>query len=330
MDAKLLQQARDYALKGRGSGYVTRQGKLVLAWGDAQAKYDLKSTTKSFGATALGLAVGDGKIALADLASRHHPEVAKAAATQPGWGGKIAIFHLATQTAGFEKPGGYSKIVFEPGTKWMYSDCGPNWLAECVTLAYKRDVAELMFERVFTPIGIARSDLSWRGNAYRPGKISGIPRREFGSGISANVDAMARLGLMYLRNGRWQDKQIIPADFVQKARTTPAAIKGLPVAGDQKYAGASNHYGLLWWNNNDATLKNVPTDAYWTWGLGDSFVFVIPSLDLVVARAGKAWPDAPGGHYAKIAPFLDPIVASIKTPATSRPDRDRPPSGSGR
>ena len=312
MDEARLREARDYALKGDGSGLIVRHGRLVFAWGDPKVKYDLKSTAKSFGATALGLAIGDGRIALADLAGKHHPQIAKAAAAHAGWGEKITIFHLATQTAGFEKPGDSSRLLFEPGTKWAYSDSGPNWLAECITLAYRRDVAELMFERVFTPLGIQRSDLTWRNNAYRPAKIDDLPRREFGSGISAHVDAMARFGLMYLRGGRWQDRQIIPKDFVEQARTTPAAVKGLPTVGDSKYAGASNHYGLLWWNNNDGTLANVPRDAYWSWGLYESLIVVIPSLDLVVARVGNAWPEAAGGHYAKMAPFLEPIVASVK------------------
>ena len=47
-----LAEARDYARTGGGSGCITRGGKLVLAWGDQKPRYDLKSTTKSFGATA--------------------------------------------------------------------------------------------------------------------------------------------------------------------------------------------------------------------------------------------------------------------------------------
>ncbi|MCA8997352.1 MAG: hypothetical protein KDA80_10200 [Planctomycetaceae bacterium] len=58
-----LNEAREYALAGGGSGYITRNGKLVLSRGNPQKRYDLKSTTKSFGATALGLTVLDGKIA---------------------------------------------------------------------------------------------------------------------------------------------------------------------------------------------------------------------------------------------------------------------------
>lgn len=61
LDEKHLVAARDYALTGEGSGYVTRAGKLVLSWGDPKKIYDLKSTTKSFGAAALGLAITDGR-----------------------------------------------------------------------------------------------------------------------------------------------------------------------------------------------------------------------------------------------------------------------------
>jgi len=323
MDVGLLEKARDYALKGQGSGIIVRHGRLVFAWGDPKVKYDLKSTTKSFGATALGLAIGDGKIALEDLAGKHHPQIAKAVAPQAGWAEKITIFHLATQTAGFEKPGGSSRLLFEPGTKWAYSDSGPNWLAECVTLVYKRDVADLLFERVFTPIGITKSDLTWRRNAYRPAKIDGIPRREFGSGVSANVNAMARIGLLYLHDGRWRGKQLIPASFVAAARATPEAVRGLPVVLPKQYGRASDHYGLLWWNNSDGALAKVPRDAYWSWGLYESLIVVIPSIDLVVARAGKSFLGKWKRPYDRLAPFFEPIVAAVKdrkttgTPQTS-------------
>ena len=315
LDAVRLNEARDYALTGDGSGYITRGAKLVMAWGDLKKRYDLKSTTKSFGATALGVAILDGKIALTDKVTKHHPHFGTPpdSNTNTGWIDKIAILHLATQTAGFEKPGGYTKLIFAPGTKWSYSDGGPNWLAECVTLVYKKDVDKLMFDRVFTPLGITRNDLTWRKNSYREKEIEGIPRREFGSGISANVDAMARLGLLYLRGGMWNGKRILPEDFVNQAGTTVPAVVGLPEVDRKNYGNASDHYGLLWWNNADGTLKDVPRDAYWTWGLYDSLIVVIPSLDIVAARAGKSWKRNSGDdHYAVLDPFLGPIAAAAR------------------
>ena len=318
-----LIQARDYALSSGGSGLVTRHGKVVLSWGDTKKTYDLKSTSKSIGVTALGLAIADGKLRLNDQARDHHPILGM----QPekdrriDWLNEITIIHLATQTAGFAKPGGYEPLLFRPGTKWHYSDCGPNWLAECVTRVYQRDVEELLFERVFTPIGITNNDLRWRSHAYRPKQLDGVMSREFGSGVHANVEAMARIGYLYLRRGRWRDQQLVPADFIDRARTTVPQVVGLPehpatgtngAQWSDRYGNASDHYGLLWWNNADGTLENVPRDAYWSWGLYDSLIVVIPSLDIVAARVGKSWNrDQRAGHYDVLKPFLEPIVLAV-------------------
>ena len=329
MDARMLGRARDYALTGGGSGCIVRGGRVVLVWGDQERRYDLKSTTKSIGVIALGLALADGKISLADKAGRHQPAIGNPPPenVKTGWLGQITVFHLATQTAGFDKPGGYTRLLFPPGTKWSYSDGGPNWLAECVTLVYRRDLAELMFERVFAPLGIRAADLTWRKHAYRPAKIGQVARREFGSGIHANVNAMARIGLLYLREGRWGDKTIIPRQFVAACRTTPRAVAGLPVLKAKDYPAASSHYGLLWWNNSDGTLKKVPRDAYWSWGLYDSLIVVIPSLDIVAARAGGSFKGGRGADYRKLAPFLEPIVAAAGAAPkdAGRGDKSGPP-----
>jgi len=315
MDEMLLRKARDYALTGEGSGLVIRHGNVVMRWGDQQQTYDLKSSTKAIGVTAVGLAMGDGRIAgLHEPAAKYHPffGTPPSANADKGWLEKITLFHLATQTAGFDKNGGYTELLFEPGTKWSYSDGGPNWLAECITLIYERDLQEVMFDRVFSPIGIERDDLRWRANAYRPKEIERVARREFGAGIHANVDAMARIGYLYLRQGRWRSQQLIPSWFVDTARIVPYGITGLPVLKQEDYGNASDHYGLLWWNNADGAMKNVPRDAYWSWGLDDSLSVGNPSPDVVGARAGKSFPGARSPHYGPIEPFLEPIALSVK------------------
>ena len=316
MDESILGKAREYAQTGGGSGFITRSGRVVMRWGDQKQRYDLKSSTKAIGVTAVGLALKDGKIkSLGDLAKKYHPRfgVPPESNLSFGWLDKITLFHLATQTAGFDKPGGYEKLLFEPGTKWSYSDGGPNWLAECITLVYGEDLNTLMFQRVFGPIGVKASDLTWRSNAYRAKEIAGIKRREFGSGISANVDAMARIGYLYLRNGMWQGKEIIPEWFVDMARTVPNAVRGLTVVKPESYFNASDHYGLLWWNNADGTMAKVPRDAYWSWGLYDSLIVVIPSLDIVASRAGKSLNKERNANYKSIEPFIEPIVLSVRT-----------------
>jgi hypothetical protein len=303
---------------------IVRRGYAVLRWGDQQQHYDLKSTTKSIGAMALGVAVLDGKVNLDDPAIKHHPSlgVPPESNRDTGWLAQITLRHLATHAAGFEKAGGYTRLVFEPGTKWQYSDGGPNWLAECLTLVYRRSMSDLMFERVLTPIGVTKDDFRWRRNQYRDHEIDGIARHEFGAGVHANVNALARLGYLHLRGGEWNGQRLLPAAFVAEAGSAAKSIQGLPVVQPEDYCQASSHYGLLWWNNADGTLSNVPRDAYWSWGLYDSLIVVIPSLDLVVARAGKSWKRNEGAdHYDVLEPFLGPLCEAVAAaqPAEARP-----------
>ena len=122
---------------------------------------------------------------------------------------------------------------------------------------------------------------------------------------------MARLGYLYLRGGKWQDKQLLPTTFIDLARAPVASSVGLPEHAGDPHGNASDHYGLLWWNNADGTLRNVPREAYWSWGPYDSLIVVVPSLDLVVSRAGRGWKRDPAAdHYAVLRPFLEPIVAA--------------------
>lgn len=300
---------------------IVRSGRVVLSWGDLKKRYDLKSSSKSIGFTAFGLALADGKLRLDDLAIERHPGFGAPPETNrlTGWLPRITLRHLATQTAGFAKPGGYEPLLFAPGKKWAYSDGGPNWLAECVTLAYGRDIEELLFERVFTPIGIEPDDLRWRENSYRPHEIDGVKRREFGSGVHANVDAMARIGWLYLNRGRWGERQLIPAAFAREVGRSDPAVAKLPVVEPDYLTNGSRHYGLLWWNNADGSVPAFPRDAYWTWGLYESLIVVVPSFDMVIARAGRSWEGDWAAHYDKLKGFFGPIAAAVQPPYPPSP-----------
>jgi CubicO group peptidase (beta-lactamase class C family) len=224
----------------------------------------------------------------------------------------IMLLHLATHTAGFEKPGGYTSVVFDPGTRWLYSDGGANWLADVLTNVFATDLNALLFNRVFTPLGIKTTDLTWRSNAYREDKLNGVKRREFGAGILVNVNAMARVGYLYLRRGEWNGQRILPDTFVEQAQQPPAEIIGVPVRDTKFPANTANHYGLLWWTNADSTLPAVPRDAYWSWGLGDMLIIVIPSLDVVAIRTGDALSESAwNANYSVLDPLITPIVKSV-------------------
>ena len=236
-----------------------------------------------------------------------------------GWLDQITILQLATHTAGFEKDGGFGKLEFQPGTTWSYSDGGANWLADVLTQVYGEDLDSLLFSRVFSPIGITGDMLVWRDNSSRTDKLNGVKRREISSGIDTNVDAMARIGYLFLREGMWDGQRVLSESFVELVHTPRPESAAATNADPEHDPTATVNYGVLWWTNTSGELPDVPTDTYWAWGLGDNLIVVIPSLDVVIARTGNN-PDDPSlpqlrternSDYAVLAPLLTPIVESI-------------------
>src|SRR3954453_17752642 len=168
--------------KGAGSIDVYVAGTLAGSAGSRTTAYDLKSSTKSFGGLLLCLALDDGKVALSALGAKY---VANFGQPSTAAAQKVTVKQLATHTAGFDKAGGFVPILYTPGSAFAYSDGGANWLADVLTSAYQQDMAALFRSRIGSKLGVS---VRWRANAYRPTTLNGVPRREFGSGISASVD----------------------------------------------------------------------------------------------------------------------------------------------
>lgn len=328
MDQALLDQAAAYASSapsGAGAGMIVRHGRLVHSWGDMDLRFDLKSTTKSIGGMTLGLAMDESLLAVSDQAAAHLPSIGVPpdSNAQTGWIPQITILQLATHTAGFGKPGDYQALLFEPGTTWSYSDSGLNWLADLLTSVYARDLSNLLDERVWPILGVNADDVVWRSmsRGLRPNpRPNGLEHRELASGIIANVNAMARVGLLFLRRGVWDGQRVLPDAFVDLVQTPQPEVAAAANDNAADFPGATLDYGVLWWTNKTGQMPNVPRDAYWAWGLGDTLIVVIPSLDLVIARAGpqatvpsvgRVWNGSDwNGDDSVLAPLLDPIVES--------------------
>ncbi|MBE9516067.1 MAG: serine hydrolase, partial [Proteobacteria bacterium] len=314
MDPVKLTQARDYVSPGtnQDSGFIIKSGKLVFSWGDQTTKYDIKSSTKSIGSMIFGLAIDDGLVNPADLAKSHYASVGTPPLTNldTGWMDALTMQQLATHTGGFDKNGDYISQTFQPGTIWSYSDGGANWLADVLTVINNDDLYNIFQNRVMAPLGLDTTNLGWRSNINRDPTINGITSREFGAGVSADIDAMARIGYLMLNRGLWDGQRILSDAYINLASQSDPSLVGLSTNNSAKYFNATSHYGFLWWNNNDGTMPNIPTDTYWSWGAGDSLIIVIPSKDIVIARAGTSWRAGWNADYTAIEPFLNLIIES--------------------
>ncbi|HET9455522.1 MAG TPA: serine hydrolase [Gemmatimonadaceae bacterium] len=110
---------------------------------------------------------------------------------------------------------------------------------------------------------------------------------------------LLKFGTLYLNRGQWQGRQVVPAAWIDSSfvqRTT------------SQWNG--NGYGYGWWTRNTRGVR-----AYYAWGYGGQFVFVVPALELVVVMTSDAETRREGGHNAALHRLLDvgivPAVARL-------------------
>jgi CubicO group peptidase (beta-lactamase class C family) len=284
MDAGAMQDAIAHAatLPRLFSLLVVRHGKLVVEeyfnGNDAESLNDVRSVTKSVVSTLVGIAVEQGHIGLDESVLDHLSPLIEGL---PAELDNITIHDLLTMSGGFEwvesTTAGYNAwilssnylryllerpIVHEPGTTFNYNSAAVHLLAVILQLATDEWIYDYADEHLFAPIGITRS--SWEI------LLDGWPNG--GSGIDLLPRDLARLGTLWLQNGRSGTNQILPEEWVRDG-TQPAFAwtNGYGALRDQSY-------GYLWW----LTRSTRAGPAHLAWGHGGQFIYVVPGKDMVV------------------------------------------------
>jgi CubicO group peptidase (beta-lactamase class C family) len=115
----------------------------------------------------------------------------------------------------------------------------------------------------------------------------------------ASARDWARLGNLYLQDGLWNGKRILPEGYVHFVSTVaPAWV-----------ADKRPIYGAFFWLNTDSRIFPVPGDAYFMWGAGGQYTIIIPSHDLVVVRLGHYRGEAAG--TASLSHALTLLVRTV-------------------
>lgn len=287
LSAEKLDKAREWlASHNSRSGLVVRHGRIVAEWyfqdADRNSKFAAYSTSKSLSSMATGLAIADGKLSLDHTVGQAFPDV------QPAGKKAITVKQLLSMTSGVhnnpqigQRPDLFTYALNEapldhpPGTKWDYNNTGLALLSPVFQKGTGKQIDEFLKERVFGPIGIAEGDWTWeRRDGYA------IPY----SGCHITARGMGRIGLMVLNHGKWENRQIVPSDWLKES------------VGPSQDLNAS--YGYLWWNNTTNKWPKVPKDAFAALGRWDNNILIVPSLDLVVIRQSDLAP-APGHQIAE-------------------------------
>ncbi len=278
LDSAVLAEMLDWIDSTEGEGIhsviVIRHGKIAaevyFAGFDQESPHLIYSCTKSVTSMLVGIAIEEGLISGVD-----QPLVSFFTdydfANQSQEKDVMTLEDVLTMRAGLSWDEGmpsyqalyYSKdwiqdmldrpVVDKPGTVFDYcSGCSHLLTAvlEKVTEDSLRDYAQ---RKLFDPIGMV--DVNWEVDRM------GIPIG--GWGLSLTPRDMARLGYLYLHEGRWGEVQVVPAAWV--ARSTESIV---PVGGPWGY-------GYQWWT--------YPIyDIFAAMGMGGQEIYVLPEQDMVV------------------------------------------------
>ena len=263
--------------------------------------HDLRSISKSVVSLLVGQAVGRGQIDIESAVLDHFPEHAD---LKSGPQSAIRVSHLLHMSSGLawaEDSSTYGKaandetrlyfdgsparyilnrpLAHEPGTVWNYNG-GCTWLlAEILQRRTGRQLLDLVREDLFGPLGITQWE--WRTGAH------GQPLAYAGARITPR--ALLRLGQLVMDGGRWDGRQLLPADWAAALLKPAIRIGNGPLM-----------YGHQWWAGRvDPAGRNLP----WTGGFGNGGqrLFVVPDLGLVVVmNAGQYNSQAVGGQEMRL------------------------------
>ena len=137
-------------------------------------------------------------------------------------------------------------------------------------------VTRFMQTRLWNRIG-AEYDASWSTDS----ESSDFEKME--TGVNARAIDFARLGVLFLNQGRWEEKQILSADWVRQSTQPYFPQTSQPYYSDwfASLPGRA-YYGVMWWGmTRDASSYDFAAE-----GDKGQFIYVCPKKKLVIVRNG--------------------------------------------
>jgi CubicO group peptidase (beta-lactamase class C family) len=256
---------------------VVRRGQVVAEgwWAPyaANEPHMLFSLSKSFTSTAVGLAVAEGKLSVEDPVLKFFPDEAP---TEPSANLKaMRVRDLLTMSTGHHeddvKDFPYQSdesvvkaflarpVSHKPGTFFFYNTPASYMLSAIVQKVTGQAVVDYLKPRLFDPLGIGNP--TW--DASKQGVSLG------GFGLNLRTEDIARFGQLYLQKGRWQGKQLVPAEWVETA-TSRMMSNGSSPASDWEQG-----YGYQFWRSRHGFYRGD--------GAHGQFCLILPQYDTVVA-----------------------------------------------
>jgi CubicO group peptidase (beta-lactamase class C family) len=273
---------------------------------DGRTIHDMASVTKSVMTTLIGIAADQGRLDLDDKMVSFFPE--RTIANLDARKEAITVRHLVSMTSGLQcvRDGmeGDSAIAmqsspdyvqyvldlpmaYEPGSQFVYCSPAISLLSPILQQATGMTTLAFAQKYLFEPLGI--EDVLWETDPQ--GNYRGW------GDLSLHPHDMAKLGLLFLQQGRWEDSQIVSRRWVKEASMAQSET---PEDEDP--------YGYGWWLTPD--LEGV----YRAEGRNGQHIYVLPSWNMVVVTTGG------GFEMGQIGEQLLGTLSSSEEPLPANPE----------
>jgi CubicO group peptidase (beta-lactamase class C family) len=255
------------------SALVMRHGRLVLEryyhGATRDRPWSVYSVTKSVVSALVGIALRDGRLRNVDerLVDLFPDELTADADPLVR---SITIRDLLTMSAGYRDVNTPNEtddwvraelnrpVVSEPGAVFSYDDGSAHLLSCLLTRVTEMPAAEYARRELFRPLGIRPGRWNTDGQGHSIGS----------GGLFLRPRDMLRFGQLYLQDGRWRGRQIVPAAWVRDSTRQLITVPG----------GAG--YGYLWWINTG------PHGGFLAQGYRGQTIAVFPRSSVVIVLTG--------------------------------------------
>ncbi len=253
---------------------ILRHGKIITQgwWApyDADTPHVLHSLSKSFTSTAIGLAIGEGKLSIDDPVISFFPEDTP---EEPSWQLKsLRIRDLITMNTGHrnaprvrDNPTNWaraflhSEIEFKPGTHFQYNSAATYMLSAILQKVTGERLVDYLDKRLFQPLGIKKPHWDESPDGVNTG----------GWGLRVTTEDIAKLGQLYLQEGIWNGKRLLSKEWVHAATSKQTSN------GSNPESDWDQGYGYQFWRCRH--------DCYRGDGAFGQFCIVMPDHDMVIA-----------------------------------------------
>ncbi len=296
--APILAAAKEYTKARQTSAVIIVQnGRVVDQWGDTTLKIETQSVRKSFLSSLYGIHVAEGHIDLGRTLGELGIDDKSPSLTIEEK--QATILDLLRARSGVYHPVGLEtpymlatqprRGAYAPGEHFFYN----NWDFNALGTIFEKVTGTRIFnefeKRIARPIGMQDFVADDGHYAARPDTL----HRHYIFSVSARD--MARFGYLYLRGGLWNEKQIVPADWVRRSTTpysTGVSTDSMPFTG----------YGFLWWT--------TPW-GYTALGVGGHVIAVAPGKNLVIVhRVNNNPPRTDSVPYGEVDTLVRMIIGA--------------------